>query len=345
LAGVNAWSMHQHQPALDFRRSNKKSPPQGVTFAKHSKTFEKIHAAAFVFENSPIVNFINQMNSTGFKCLCCEAEKAEPLMLQCEDYYMRKPGRFDYYRCIECGLIQLHPIPSDMTPYYETYQVHQRKSRLHELFRSWLMRGVYYAPVTQAAKMRILDFGCGDGWFLSEMKKKGHHAVGFEPNPIHASQLARNFGLQVFSDFSSLESLESFDAVTMHFVVEHVSNLHETFKLANRMLKPGGHFYFVIPNIRSTEARIFKRKWHGFDPPRHLSFPTLPVIEHLAMESNFSVEHTKISGTPNDLAGTLSNVLFGRYYYPAFCALIPLAVVWCMIGAQGNLAVKLIKQR
>lgn len=252
---------------------------------------------------------------------------------------MRKPGQFDYHLCHSCGLIQLHPIPSDMSPYYETYQVHQRKSRLHDLFRSWLMRGIYYDPTKQDTPHRILDFGCGDGWFLREMKEKGHNAVGFEPDPIHANQLKQNLGLQVFSDFSSLESLESFDAVTMHFVVEHVSNLHETFKLANRMLKPSGHFYFVIPNIGSIEARIFKQKWHGFDPPRHLSFPTLPVIEQLAMENGFGVEHTRIFGSPNDLAATLSNVVLGRYFYPAFCALIPLAMIWCMTAAQGYLAV------
>ena len=258
---------------------------------------------------------------------------------------MRKPGQFDYHLCHSCGLIQLHPIPSDMSPYYETYQVHQRKSRLHELFRTWLMRGVYYTPRMQDAPLRILDFGCGDGWFLREMKAKGHHAVGFEPNPNYASQLAQNLGLQVFSDFSSLETQERFDTVTMHFVVEHVSNLHETFKLANRLLKSGGQFHFIIPNITSIEARIFRRKWHGLDAPRHLSFPTLPVIESLATKHGFGVEHTKIFGSPNDIAGTLSNVLLGRYFYPAFCALIPLAMIWCRAGAQGNLAVKLIKER
>jgi SAM-dependent methyltransferase len=206
------------------------------------------------------------------------------------------------------------------------------------------MRGVYYAPKIQDTPLRILDFGCGDGWFLRGMKEKGHHAVRFEPNPNHARQLAQNLGLQVFLNLGSLKSQKLFDAVTMHFVVEHVSNLHETFELAYRMLKTDGHFYFIIPNIHSIEARILKRKWHGFDPPRHLSFPTLPVIEQLAMENGFGVEHTRISGSPNDLAATLSNVVLGRYFYHAFCALIPLAMIWCMTLAQGYLAIKLIKK-
>jgi len=301
----------------------------------NEKTLEKICVESSIF----------QMNTTDFKCLCCGADKAEPFLLQCKDYYMGKSGRFDYYLCDICGLVQLHPVPSDMTPYYETYQVHQRKSRLHELVRLWMMGGVYYAPPMPNPPLRILDFGCGDGWYLREMEKKGHDAVGFEPNPSHAHQLEKNLGLQVISQVSSLESQKSFDVVTMHFVLEHVNSLHETFKLAHRLLKKGGCLYFVIPNIRSVEARLFKRKWHGFDPPRHLSFPTLPVIRRLAKESGFSVESTRIFGSPNDLAGTLSIVLFGRYLYPVFCALIPLAITWCLAGAQGNLAVKLIKER
>jgi hypothetical protein len=83
------------------------------------------------------------MNVSDFKCLCCGSDKAEPFLLQCEDYYMRKSGRFDYYLCEICGLVQPHPIPSDMNPYYEAYQVNQRKSRPHKLMRWWLMRRAY----------------------------------------------------------------------------------------------------------------------------------------------------------------------------------------------------------
>lgn len=61
------------------------------------------------------ITSIYSMNSTDFKCLCCGAGKAEPFLLQCEDYYMRKSGRFDYYLCDICGLVQLHPIPLDMS--------------------------------------------------------------------------------------------------------------------------------------------------------------------------------------------------------------------------------------
>jgi len=286
------------------------------------------------------------MISSDFRCLSCGSTRPAEFLLQCKDYYMGKAGSFDYYRCETCGLVQLHPVPADMAPYYEMYQVHKPKSRFHELFRKWLMRRVYYNPSTLGRGLRILDFGCGDGWYLREMAREGHQATGFEPNPRHANWLTQSLGIPVFSEIERIESekKEGFDLVTMHFVVEHLHNLRETFLLAWRLLKPGGRFYFIIPNIESIEARVFKRKWHGFDPPRHILFPTPSVIEKIAEEIGFDIQRKVVFGSPNDLAGTLSTVIFGRFHYLAFCGFLPLALLWCVIGAQGNVAVTLVKK-
>ena len=288
------------------------------------------------------------MNPPAFQCLCCGSAQSEPFLLQCKDLYMGKPGQFDYLSCKECGLVQIHPIPADLDQYYETYQVHQRKSWLHELIRPWMMRGVYYklpAPGKAGAR-RVLDFGCGDGWYLRQLALQGHEAIGFESNPAYASKLAEATGLTIYSDLQALknEQAERFDCITMHFVLEHVSDLLGTFRLAQHLLKPGGCFYFVIPNMDALEARLFGRNWHYFDPPRHLSFPTLRVIEHLAAASGLVIESKKTFGSPNDLSGTLSNVFLGRYDYRAFCAFMPLAMLWCATGARGNLAVELTKK-
>ena len=280
-----------------------------------------------------------------FRCVGCGSAKAEPFLSQCRDYYMGKPGSFDYCRCSDCGLVQLHPVPADMGVYYQAYQVHARKSWLHEAMRRLVMIGGYYLPSPEKEGLSLLDYGGGDGWYLREMSGRGHRAVGYEPNPDHARQLSADLGVPVFSDVSELEKdhAGSFDVVTMHFVVEHVSDLQETFRLAHRLLKPGGLFYFLIPNIESIEFKLFGRKWHGFDPPRHISFPTPPIIEGLAGKTAFEVENIRSFGMPNDVAGSLSNVVVGRYHYLAFCAFLPLALVWCRLFSQGCLAATLRK--
>jgi len=258
---------------------------------------------------------------------------------------MRKPGEFDYFRCSACSLVQLHPVPADMSIYYEAYQVHQGKSWLHETLRRLLMEKAYYAP-PKTSGSRILDYGCGDGWFIRDMANRGHQPVGFEPNADHAARLSRELKLPVFSNVVDLEAKcgESFDAVSMHFVLEHLSDPSAAFALARRLLKPGGQFYFTVPNIESVEFRMFGRKWHGFDTPRHISYPTPPIIRRLAEQNSFAVRGMRAFGTPNDVAGSLVNVLAGHYNYHAFCACIPLAVAWNAVMGEAVLAITLSRQ-
>lgn len=95
---------------------------------------------------------------------------------------------------------------------------------------------------------RILDVGCGGGFFANEFFKLGADVVG-----IDYSKYAINFSKDRFSDIDfrvasgySLEMFEkeSFDIVTLLDVIEHMSNQNETLSELYRVLKPGG--YLVI---------------------------------------------------------------------------------------------------
>ena len=281
-----------------------------------------------------------------FTCLNCGGTDAFLFLSGCADYYMGKPGLFDYYRCGACALTQIHPIPADLSRFYESYQVHSEKSWLHEAMRKKLMGKGYYTPAEGGRKLLVLDYGCGDGWYLREMKLKGHDVAGFEANAEHAAELAKQLGAPVFADPHELQKTHAatFDVVTMHFVMEHLSDLAGTFAAANLLLKPGGKFYFMIPNIDSMEAKLFGRKWHGLDAPRHLQFLTSEHIKTLARRSSFDIEGMNYFSLPNGFAGSLSAVLAGRFVYPLFAALMLPSLVASAIFADGNLAVTLVKQ-
>lgn len=260
---------------------------------------------------------------------------------RCRDLYIGKSGEFTYFRCRACSLVQLHPIPADLGSYYESYGVHQQKSRLHAVLRRLLMTKGYYFPPDANEKLCAIDFGCGDGWYLGEMKARGHSVAGFETSPILATQLSQQLDLPVYSDATRLQAdyRGEADLFTMHFVLEHVTDLNGTFQIANTLLRPGGMFYFVIPNLESLEFRIFGRRWHGLDAPRHVSFPTRPVIAELAKQFGFVVERTDTFGLPTDVAGSLSNAALGRYDHRAFAMFMPLAIAWSSTFAQGDLRV------
>lgn len=276
-------------------------------------------------------------------CLHCGSGELSVFLDDCQDYYMQKPGRFDYYRCAACDLVQLFPIPKDLGVFYEAYQVHAKKSWLHETMRDRLMSKGYYLRPAEP-RLRLLDFGCGDGWYLKAMKERGHDVAGFEANPAHAARLSSALGLPVFGELEELkQQAGTFDVVTMHFVVEHVTDLAGTFSVAHSLLKPGGQFYFMVPNIKSLEARLFRRKWHGLDPPRHIQFLTPELVEQLAAKTGFSTTDMHYFSLPNGFAGSLSTVLAGRFVYPVFAALMLPSAIACAFVRDGNLAATLTK--
>ncbi len=87
-----------------------------------------------------------------------------------------------------------------------------------------------------------------------------------------AVTIARSLGLEVRC--GSLEEqgypAESFDAVTLCHVVEHLSDPRATIDECFRILKPSGRLVVATPNSDSLSRRLFGKDWRGLEPPRHL---------------------------------------------------------------------------
>jgi 2-polyprenyl-3-methyl-5-hydroxy-6-metoxy-1,4-benzoquinol methylase len=121
-------------------------------------------------------------------------------------------------------------------------------------------------------KGKLLDVGCGSGQFLAEMRALGWETVGVEPDREAVKIGRERLGLCIYegrleeADFPE----ESFDAITMHHVIEHVPNPIGFLQACHRLLKPGGKLVAVTPNIESLGHYLFKKSWLHLDPPRHL---------------------------------------------------------------------------
>lgn len=280
----------------------------------------------------------------GFQCLCCAGRAAAPFHLRCRDLYVGTPFLADYYRCTSCGLVQQSPVPRDLTPFYRSYPVHQRKSALLKAVRAVLMSRAYYRPTGRVRL--LLDFGCGDGSYLARVTGMALRAVGFEPDARLAADVAARTGAKVFSDAVDLlrRHDRAFDAVTMHSVLEHLNDLHGAFALTARLLRPGGVFHAVVPQASSAESRLFGRRWHGLDPPRHVSFPEPPVVNRLAREHGFTVIRQEAVPFPTALAGSVSNVLVGRFSFPVMAAVLPFTLPFTLVEPGAVRAFTLLRR-
>ncbi len=140
---------------------------------------------------------------------------------------------------------------------------------------------------------RLLDVGCGSGAFLARMRALGWNVQGVEPDPA-AADLARRRGLQVSS---SLEApMETFDAVTLNHVLEHLPDPDGTLRSITARLAPGGRVAIVTPNPESLGARWFGSRWVHLDPPRHLRLVTPVALARMARDAGLVVERCWTTG-------------------------------------------------
>lgn len=285
------------------------------------------------------------MDGNSFVCLNCGHKRASQLYTDCGDLYLGKPVRVDYVRCEECDLVQQSPVPEDVTSFYEAYPVHVHKSWLYDRARRIVMKQVYYDAASLSAGGLLLDYGCGDGSYLETLTGKHFELVGFEVDPVHAERLSHRLGIPVYSDGAALvaQYRNRVDVLTAHFVLEHVTDLDATFQRIGTLLCPGGTARIVVPNISSWESRVFRTKWHGLDPPRHISFPDARVVGAIAARHSLTLAEERSVAFPNGVAGSLATVLGGRFRYPLYVLFLPLGILVSAIAPSGQKAYRLIK--
>jgi SAM-dependent methyltransferase len=63
---------------------------------------------------------------------------------------------------------------------------------------------------------------------------------------------------------------ESFDAITLWHVLEHVHTLHPYMQQLKKLLKPNGRLFIAVPNYSSYDAQWYNKYWAAYDVPRHL---------------------------------------------------------------------------
>lgn len=280
-----------------------------------------------------------------FRCLVCHGGEGTAVHLGCRDYYLGTPGQVDYHRCRACGLLQQFPVPADVSPYYERYPVHAPKSALYAALRRIVMSSVYYDLARHPRGAVLLDYGCGDGGYLERHRGRGFSLLGYEKGPAQASRIAGRLGLPVYADREALvrEHGGAVDVLTMHFTLEHLTDLDAAFREVHALLRPGGLFYYVVPDASSFEARLFAKKWHGLDPPRHISFPDSGAARRLADRHGFTVSAERPVAFPNGFAASLPVVLTGRFRLPLFAFFLPLGIAFSRLVPTGSRAYHLVR--
>lgn len=150
-------------------------------------------------------------------------------------------------------------VPGYINIYSELSAAEMRQHRYKTLYKDknpdWDESMVYLSQkfgeiAKKKGKISVLDAGCGNGnYVIDENRNLIDYAVGVDLVPEFTS---KNICLDKI-DYANLTALpysdESFDVVISLWVLEHLENPAKVFDEVSRVLKKGGRFLFVTPNI------------------------------------------------------------------------------------------------
>lgn len=202
-------------------------------------------------------------------------------VLTAKDYTVSNQS-FAVWECHDCTLRFTQDVPDSASigPYYqsENYISHSNTSeglinRLYQRVRKKTLKQKrkLVESVTGKRGGLLLDIGSGAGAFAHEMISCGWEVTGLEPD-AGARKVAEetfNTKLEDTSSFFSLQA-ESFDAITLWHVLEHVHDLHGYMAQLKKLLKQDGKIFIAVPNYTSVDALVYKEHWAAYDVPRHL---------------------------------------------------------------------------
>lgn len=247
------------------------------------------------------------------RCPSCKVSTVRKLYAS-SDRMLHINGVFSVWKCETCGISFLHPFLSQsaLQKYYpsNTYYAYSGESKagILQSLRTYLIAH-YYSPTilsifvsyiihtvpaipSKVQNGKILDVGCGTGDTLLALRSLGWDVYGMEMDK-NAVRICKKRGLSqiqlgAFEDLKHYQD-NSFDAIRLYHVIEHLHDPDLCFRLLYQKLKKNGELIIGTPNISSFIAKLFGTYWYNLDSPRHVFLFSPKTLVRMATRAGFSV--------------------------------------------------------
>ena len=247
------------------------------------------------------------------KCPICDNDK-ENKSFFIKEMQQGLREEFEYIECSNCGCLFIKEIPENISKYYDiNYAPHKHDITLKnkitdKIFAKSLTNKNLFKliqgdnpNITHAfwnnlitnksinKNSPILDVGCGDGKFLTILKKAGFKDLTGMDLFIDEENMLE--GIKIYQ--ASLEEFNpgrKYDLVTSNHSFEHMDNQLENLKCFENLVNDDGTIVIRIPVKTEPVWEKYGTNWYQIDAPRHFFLHTTKSFEILCNKTNLMIE-------------------------------------------------------
>lgn len=236
-------------------------------------------------------------------CPSCYSDRLQPVLSAVDQTVSHET--FSIWQCGNCGLrfTQDAPGAGSIGPYYQSdnYISHSNTSkglvnRLYHLVRRQTLSDKYrlIGSATRTRQGKLLDIGAGTGAFVGYMQEKGWEVTGLEPDETARGVALADHRVELL-EMDQLFDLppDSFDAITLWHVLEHVHDLHPYLERLKTLVRRSGRIFIAVPNYTCYDAEVYQAFWAAYDVPRHLYHFSPDAMETLLNGHGLQLQYSQ----------------------------------------------------
>lgn len=217
--------------------------------------------------------------------------------------YARNVGRAIVHYKQTCRSVKNHP---EFQEYFVHYAIKQSRFSSHD-----------YARRMTGKAREVLDIGCGEGFFASELAQDGNRVTGVDILPLPSE--SKSFERYIHADITDgigevVQKLhgQRFDRVLLLDVLEHLQRPEKVLRECRNVLTPAGALVVSVPNVANITTRLmllfgrFTYADRGILDRTHLRFFTRKTARALLQNNGYRILQEEMTVIPLELAAGVS---------------------------------------
>ena len=215
-----------------------------------------------------------------------------------------------YRQCHKCACIFMDrafppPVEYSNEYFFEQYKNQYGKTYLDDFDNIKKTGKKRLQVIKKISKLKnltppaLLDIGCAYGPFLDAAREEGFNPTGIDPSQEALDYVQQKLNISSIRGFfpvsdPSLLAQNSFDVISLWYVLEHFSDTIPVFKEIHKLLKPNGILAFSTPSYSGISGKANLKKFLKASPSDHYTIWS-PGMSRKALQG-FKIKKIVIAG-------------------------------------------------